>query len=335
MLRRAVAAAASVAAALPAAAGAQDSGDYTLCEPPIGTRAVQVARGTCDDARPAAAALGLAQAGQEQAALAAVGWSAVRAESTIDATHDVVALRGRTVVRVRRQGDTPDLDGWAAGRELVFSRGRLQGGARVPRDASLCTSAFLIRVNGSQAGLSAGHCAGLTRKNTARRRNVGLRRPPQPGIVLGRVTRLLNRTAPLDALVLRAPTGGGRTSSPIIERGITRPPWIVAAAAKPTRGRRVCFTGRTSGIDQCGRIAVRGARGIERLLAAQTGVVVRCTTIAGVPGDSGGPVYTAPRSDGTVRAIGIVSLGVGRSGRVCFTPIQPVLSRLKATLVTA
>lgn len=329
----AAALAAPLALAAPASAAAADKGAYSFCDPALGTRVVQVARTTCLEAAPAATAVGLARNGDEQTALQTAGWTALRAEATRDGAYDIVAVRGRAVLRVRRAGTAPDLDGWAAGRELVFSRARLKGGARVPRDASLCTSAFLIRLRGRATGLSAGHCAGLRSNNTAQRRNVGLRRPPQPGIVLGRVLRLLNRTAPLDALVLRAPTGDGRTRVPVVERGISQPPWIVAGTARPLGGRRVCFTGRTSGVDRCGRISNR-SRAVERLLFLQTGVIVRCTTIDGVPGDSGGPVYTAPRADGTVRAIGIVSLGVGAAGKVCFTPVNLVLDRLGATLVS-
>jgi len=246
--------------------------------------------------------------------------------------NDVVALRGNAVVRVRRRGATPDLDGWAAGRELVFSRARLVGGGRVPPGAATCSSAFLIRLNGAFAGLSAAHCAGLRSDGTAHRRNAGLRRRPQPGIVLGRVQRMLTRRAPLDALVLPAPAGRGRTAAPIVDRGPGRPPWIVAGIARPLGGRAACFTGRTSGIDRCGQLAGARARGAERFLLLRAGVVVKCTTIAGAEGDSGGPVYTAPRADGTVRALGIVSLGVGAAGRVCFTPIGPTLERLGATL---
>ncbi|HEX6389642.1 MAG TPA: hypothetical protein VFZ89_09350 [Solirubrobacteraceae bacterium] len=319
------------AGAAPAAAA--DEGSYAFCTPAVGTRVVQVARTTCAEAQRAAVAVGVARGGGEQDALAAVGWTAVRAADMPGDVHDIVAVRDRAVVRVRRAGAAPDLDGWAAGRELVFARGGLQGGARVPRNAAVCTSAFLIRLNGRTAGLSAGHCAGLRRRdNTAQLHSAGLRRPPQPGIVLGRVLRLLNRTAPYDALALPAPTGRGRTTVPVVDRGIRRPPWIVAGTARPTSGRRVCFTGRTSGVDRCGRIA-RNSRGVERLLRRQAGVVERCTTIDGAQGDSGGPVYTAPRADGTVRALGIVSLGVGFAGNVCFTPIAPVLERLDATLV--
>jgi hypothetical protein len=166
------------------------------------------------------------------------------------------------------------------------------------------------------------------------RRNTGLRRPPQPGIVLGTVRRILTRTAPLDALVLPVPRGADRTAVPVVDRGVARPPHPVAGTAALTPGRRVCFTGRTSGPDRCGRLRGAGARPAERLLSLQAGLVVRCTTVRAAPGDSGGPVYTAPRADGSVRAVGIVTLVVGRSQRMCFTPLAPVLDRLDARLAT-
>jgi len=62
---------------------------------------------------------------------------------------------------------------------------------------------------------------------------------------------------------------------------------------------------------------------------------VRCTTIGAREGDSGGPVYTAARDDGTVYAVGITTLVVGPRARMCFTPLEPVLDALNATLVTA
>ena len=43
-------------------------------------------------------------------------------------------------------------------------------------------------------------------------------------------------------------------------------------------------------------------------------------------------IYVA---DGTVRAIGIVTLVSGPRQRMCFTPIAPVLQRLGATLTVA
>ena len=64
------------------------------------------------------------------------------------------------------------------------------------------------------------------------------------------------------------------------------------------------------------------------------GLEVRCTTITARSGDSGGPVYTKPRANGTTFAIGIVTLVVGPRQRMCFTPIAPVLKEMKARLVT-
>ena len=78
------------------------------------------------------------------------------------------------------------------------------------------------------------------------------------------------------------------------------------------------------------RIRGSGARRAERLLSAFAGVVVRCTTIRAREGDSGGPVYTAPRADGSVSAVGIVTLVVGSAARMCFTPLGPVLDGLNA-----
>jgi hypothetical protein len=144
-------------------------------------------------------------------------------------------------------------------------------------------------------------------------------------VVLGRVQRLVSRSAPLDALLLPVPQGAGRTVTAIVDRGISRPPWIVAGIAQPTAGRRACYSGRTSGIDRCGRMRGASSRVVERLLVLRAGVVVRCTTVAAAQGDSGGPVFTAPRGDGTVRALGITTLITGRRNQMCFTPIAPVL----------
>jgi hypothetical protein len=167
------------------------------------------------------------------------------------------------------------------------------------------------------------------------RRNVALRRPPQPGIVLGRVRRNVELTKPLDALVLPIPAGPNRPSSAVIDRGVSRPPWRVVGTAQATDGRSVCFSGRTSGADQCGAIAGNEARRAERLLSAYAGVLVRCTSITAREGDSGGPVYTAPAEDGTVRAVGITTLVVGPRSRMCFTPIGPVLGTLGASVMTS
>lgn len=328
--------------ATPVRAEAQASaGSYDPC-PAIGEAlVVEVSATTCQDAAPVVTAL-LAQppdAAAAAAALRSVGWSPLRAQiSATDGQHDLVALRGLATLHVRRAGAVPDLDGWGGGRELLFARQRLVGGKPVPSGAALCTSAFLVRLrSGRRGGLSAAHCGGLRKKDhTVRRHNAVLRRPPAPGIVLGRVVRSLIRSKPYDALVVPIPRGPNRPASAVVDRGIERPPWRVVATAKPRSGRAICMAGRTSGVDRCGHILRASAHYAERLVSRAAGRIVRCTTIQAAPGDSGGPIYTAPASDGTVRAVGITTLIVRIAGdRMCFTPIEPVLKGLHARLVRA
>jgi len=318
-------------------ARAQVSGTYTPCAPVGEASIVEVSGASCDEARSLATALVAAPADSAPAVLASAGWSALRAQSTDDQTeHDLIAIRGASTVRIRRPGSGPDLDGWSAGRELLFARGKLVGGKPVPNGAALCTSAFVVRMAGGRVGgLSAAHCAGTRKDGTVHRRYVALRRPPQPGIVLGRVQRNIERTKPLDALVLPIPSGPNRPVAAVIDRGISLPPWRIAGAAPSTSGRRVCFSGRTSGADQCGEIVGNDARRAERWLSIFAGLLVRCTSITAHEGDSGGPVYTAPAEDGTVRAVGITTLVFGPRSRMCFTPLGPVLGTLNASILTS
>ncbi len=309
--------------------------EYTRCPAVPGASLVDAARVSCEEVAGVAAAASAAPAAESINAMTAQGWTPYRALPSDAGEFDLVALRGKAALRLRRAGEAPDLDGFAAGRELIFARPAIVGGAPIPNGAAVCTSAFLVRLQrGSLGGLSAAHCAGSRRDGTTQRRNTALRRPPAPGVVLGRVQRVVQRSAPLDALLLPAPQGVSRTATPVVDRGISRPPWIVAGPAKTTGGRRMCYTGRTSGVDRCGTLLGRRARPVERLLARRGGVRVRCTTVRAAEGDSGGPVYTRPRSDGTVRALGITTLVFGLFRQMCFTPIQPVLDRLDATLVT-
>lgn len=311
-------------AAAPASAQA---GTYGSC-PAVGSAMfVEVSRAPCADAQAVAAALTAARPEATEAALRAAGWTPLRvAANDFQLSHDVVATRGLATLRIRRRGAAPDLDGWMAARELVFSRRALVPGARAPSDATSCTSSFLVRIGRRLGGLSAAHCAGLTRSKTTRRRNSALRRPPQAGIVLGTVRRnLARRKRALDALVLPVPAGAGRTAAPVIDRFVWRPPWFVRGTARPRIGRRVCYAGVTSGPDQCGEI-VRSFPGTGGL---------PCTSIVAREGDSGAPVYTAPAADGTVRAVGIANIVVGLLRTMCFVPIGPVLDALDATLVAA
>jgi hypothetical protein len=318
-------------------AQAQSSYAYHRCDAVGEANVVAVVGASCAEAEAAAAQVVGKPTAAAGAALRAAGWTPLRAQTTSDrAAYDLVAVRsGGAALRIRRPGLAPDLDGWEAGRELVFARPRLIAGGRVPRGAVACTSAWLVHMpGGSLGGLSAAHCGGLRSDRTVQRRYVGLRRPPQPGIILGRVKQILTRSRPLDALVVPVPSGANRPTVAVIDRGVSRPPWRVAGLAKPKAGLRVCFSGRTSGIDRCGSMVGRDARRAERILSVFAGVVVRCTTIRAAPGDSGGPVFTAPDAGGSVHAVGIVTLIVVSSRSMCFTPLNSVLDGLNARLVT-
>ncbi len=328
-LLRAVLIAATALLATAASAGAQaPAGEYAHCEKTGDAILLDVSVATCEEARALATTLTGVPAANLESVLASAGWTPLRAAATgFQDAYDLVATRGLAALLIRRPGEAPDLDGWMAGRELVFARGRLVPGAPAPDGSAVCTSAFLIRLGTHSGGLSAGHCAGVTKRRTTRRRNAALRRPPQPGIVLGGVRRNLyrfTRSRRLDALVLPVPSGAGRPSAAVVDRGLFSPPWFVRGTARPLLGRRVCYTGRTSGADQCGRI-----------VRSYPGTRLPCTTITAREGDSGGPVYTAPASDGTVRAVGVTTLVFGLLQSMCFTPIEPVLDALNATLVSA
>ncbi len=338
-VRRLVSLVAFTFAILAASADAQSAVRYAYerCGAVGEASVVQVVGATCAEAEAVAAVVVAAPTARVGATLAAAGWTPLRAQSTGDRTaYDLVAVRDGAALRLRRPGAAPDLDGWEAGRELIFARPRIVGGQPVPKGAAVCTSAWLVRMpGGALGGLSAAHCGGLRTDRTVHRRYVGLRRPPQPGIVLGRVRQILSRSKPLDALVVPVPTSSNRSAVPVVDRGVSRPPWIVTGSKSPASGDAVCFSGRTSGIDNCGRMVGRGARRAERILSVFAGVVVRCTTIEAAGGDSGGPVFTAPDASGRVRAVGITTLILLESRQMCFTPLQPVLDGLHARLVTA
>lgn len=326
--------AASLACATTASA---QVGEYDMCPTGGDTQIVAVSNAACQDVSAVATAVAAAPADQAAAALRAAGWKPLRSEASQDGgAFDIVATRGRAALRIRRSGTPPDLDGWMAGRELIFARPTLVGGQPPPKGAVLCTSAFLITLKGHPGGLSAGHCGGVRSDGTTHRRNAAMRRPPQPGIVLGRVQRNLKRTRPLDALVVPIPSGATRPSADVVDRGVSRPPWFVVGTARPESGRRVCFSGRTSGIDQCGAILIgRDGRATDRLASGIGRTRVVCTSIPARQGDSGGPVYTRPTEGGAVRAVGITTLVFGLFQTMCFTPIAPILDALDATLVTA
>lgn len=317
------------------ATASAELGEYDACDP-VGTATVVGVNGaSCQDVRSVVADVALAQPAEGASVLRAAGWTPLRSAATDEGNaFDLVAIRGRASLRIRRSGSPPDLDGWMAGRELIFASARLVGGQPPPKGAVLCTSAFLVTLRGHPGGLSAAHCGGTRRNRTTVRPNAALRRPPQAGIVLGRVQRNVRRTRRLDALVVPVPSGATRPSANVIDRGASRPPWFVVGGARPLGKRRVCYTGRTSGIDQCGVILSGSARSINGDASRRAGTRVTCTSITAREGDSGGPVYTRPASDGTVRAVGITTLVYGLFQVMCFTPLEPVLDALNARLVT-
>jgi hypothetical protein len=320
----------AVALAAAPSAGARPR-PYTPCEKTGGAIIVEVSGATCDDARAVATGLaGVPPAGVE-AALRAQGWTPLRATATgFDDSYELFAMRGLAAVWIRERGAPPDLDGWSAGRELLFSRAPLLSGSEPADGTAACTSGFLVRVGGHLAGLSAGHCAGLTRSRRTLRRDAALRDAKLVGLPLGGVQRNLwrkrgSRSSRIDALALPAPSGPGRTSANVIDRGILGAPLPVVGSARARLGHQVCFSGRTSGTDLCGEV-IRSFPGTGGL---------PCTTITADFGDSGSPVYTPPAADGTVRAVGIAVLVFGPLQSMCFTPIGPVLHAMQAELVTA
>jgi hypothetical protein len=302
-------------------------GTYTSCEGAGTATIVEISGATCDVARAVATATAAATPATIEQALQAAGWMPLQVEPAPGSdTYDVSAIRGLAAMRLRLPGAVPDLGGWTADRELLFSRRTLVGGAKPPSDSTVCTSAFLVKLGAHVGGLTAAHCSGLTKTGKTARRNTALRRPPQPGIVLGTVQRNLARRArPIDVMVLPVPSGPGRPSADVIDRFVYQPPWFVRGTARPLLGRRVCFSGRTSGPDNCGRIVHRFL-GVGRLV---------CTDITAREGDSGSPVYTEPGAAGTVRAVGIANIVFGIFQSMCFEPIAPVLDALDAKLVSA
>ncbi len=326
----------AVAMLLVYSTAAAADGSYTACKPPPGTSFVGAARVSCSQIAATAAAAAAAPPEGVVAALIHRGWRPYRAVAVDGSRFNIVALRGRAVLRIRRFGVAPDLDGFAAGREVAFLKSPLTEGGRLPQEAVICTSGFVVQLTGgSLGGLSSEHCASDSLDGVLQRPHLRLRRLATTGLPFGPATRSLGREASFDALMIPLYRSASRTVTAIVDRGISRPPWFVRGVAKATPGRRACLSGSTSGVDVCGRLRGASARTIERFFAQRAGTVVRCTTIISADGDSGGPVYTAPRRDGTVHALGLTTVSVGEDNQMCLTPISPTLERLGARLLIA
>src|SRR5436305_1043506 len=111
--------------------------EYDRCAAVGEASVVQVVGAPCSEAEAVAAQVVAQPKAQEGAILSAAGWTPLRAQTTDDRTaHDLIAVRdGGIALRIRRPGLAPDLDGWEAGRELVFARPKLIAGGRVPKGA--------------------------------------------------------------------------------------------------------------------------------------------------------------------------------------------------------
>lgn len=244
--------------------------------------------------------------------------------------HHVTARKGNKRIGYARPGGAPKLSGstYRAGQTLAFDR-----------TGTTCTSAFVVRLaDGRLAGISAGHCSA----------GPAYAPPQYPGgppiyvtdtvirhrgsakTALGQVVQNSNLEEPgHDALAFTL--GNVPFAAQQVDRG-ARTPHRVTGVLPPSRqrkGRVVCFSGHTSGVDRCGRI-----EGASTWFGRHV-ICVRGRGTLSDHGDSGAAVYTRPR-DGAVRAVGIVtrsSVG-GRLRDMCYTPIQTVLESLGAHLPT-
>jgi hypothetical protein len=277
-------------------------------------------------------------AADELVALEQAGWRMVRLDHLrIDGVdlHQLWAAKGKRRVIYVRRGRDAIVDQF--GEQRPYRPGQNLGFYRSPGVAGqswTCTGGYVLRqrVGGQLVGLTAGHCSnypfydgGAWQTEDAERQDIFLGQPRHQ--VLGAV---ISNTEPSesgpDALVFaldRVPLAAQQ-----IEQGSLTP--LRVTGWVPTRrqrnGMRVCFTGRTSGLEECGRIYDRLFEGTRRLV---------CAHVKTDSGDSGGPVYTRPR-DGAARAVGIVKASRRFFGRgdLCYTPIETVLEVFGATLPT-
>src|SRR4051794_29002147 len=107
-----------------AASASAQLGRYDACDTIGDATVISVSATTCQDVRAVVTSVVGAPPAQSATVLRTAGWTPLRAEAGEDGqSFDVVARRGRSVLRIRRPGEAPDLDGWMAGRELIFSSG--------------------------------------------------------------------------------------------------------------------------------------------------------------------------------------------------------------------
>ena len=255
--------------------------------------------------------------------------------AVLQSTDETTALAGGGFRRVRVTRERPVAGHSAYSVEAVHGAQRLRYwrfGARAEIDHTIyragqwidvygdkvheqCTASWVLQpAAGPPVGLTAGHCRPESFIEAAPVLRSGKR--------LGDI--LVKDPAGLDAGTFSLDPGIPVAQQ--VERGerlpLTAVGWV--RSADQHRGDRVCFAGRSTGADQCGKIVKRYSLVSHSLT---------CTDIEDHQGDSGGPVYT-PGENGTTRAVGIVAVAVrkGLSGhrKMCYVPIEPILDALGA-----
>lgn len=279
------------------------------------------------DCRELGAVMGaLLPARDELGALGAAGYRVTR--------YSRLKVRGRRAYRVRaRHGaDAITYERFGAWR-MDHSIYRAGQHIDIPADSSSheeCTGSFALAVPGlGNVGLTAAHCNSGPRAAPVERGFAGTdpERPPQLGVVL---TPPGERPAKLDAAIFSILFKWGIAQQ--IERG-DRPPLFVDGVlptAEQRRGTTICFAGRSSGADQCGHVVKCPLVTRVRFRG------VKCADVQARQGDSGGPVYLEPGLGLSTSAVGIVTGLVPRGFRLreilVYTPIEPILAALGATL---
>jgi hypothetical protein len=280
----------------------------------------------CDELRGELAAVLLAP--DERVALELLGWRVLRVHGfRADGVglHQVWAAQGGKRISYVRRGERPRLGRsvYRAGQSLGF-----------PRTGSTCTSAYVLRlpIDGTLLGLTAGHCSAYPFFSASGvfeteivDRVIGFRRKR---VTLGpAVNNVYAGGDGPDAMEFALHDAG--LAAQQVDRGNRAPHRVtgVLPLSRQRKGRAVCFTGITSGIDRCGRIHGRSTFPNPVAVICARGVRSR-------DGDSGGPVYTRPSRRGEVRAVGVLARSsVGGLGRdMCYTPIQTILETFGAEL---
>ncbi|HKG40127.1 MAG TPA: hypothetical protein VKB25_14150 [Conexibacter sp.] len=197
------------------------------------------------------------------------------------------------------------------------------GGALAFDPGGGCTSAFPVLVRGRVHGLSAGHCSEISGGDVT-----SWFAPAKPWTVRRNVS--LSKRERIDALMFASRSGLTiGYAQEILREGLAPLPIQgLLRRDEQTAGMTVCFAGVTSGADRCGPLLSWSPPQSEHRH-------LLCAGVAAAPGDSGGPVYSAPSGTGAAQALGVVTLALfSPETAMCYEPIDGVLDRLGATLAS-